>query len=153
MSDHGAFFTLTDDPDLPGWRRWRVTDDSRFHATFGAIHVRNTSDRVARVRMVPERHHSNSKHSLHGGVLLAFVDQALFVGARALGMLDAEAAVTLDLSAQFIGTTTIGRPIEAEVEVLRETGRLLFLRGLVVQGDATLASFTGTVRKPSVARA
>jgi acyl-coenzyme A thioesterase PaaI-like protein len=34
-------------------------------------------------------------------------------------------------------------------EVLRETGRLVFLRGLVVQEDETVASFTGTVRKPS----
>jgi hypothetical protein len=31
--------------------------------------------------------------------------------------------------------------------VLRETGRLIFLRGLVVQDEDLVASFTGTVRK------
>jgi hypothetical protein len=31
--------------------------------------------------------------------------------------------------------------------VLRETRRLIFMRGLVVQGDARLAAFSGTVRK------
>jgi hypothetical protein len=35
------------------------------------------------------------------------------------------------------------------VEVLRETGRLVFLRGLVVQDEDMVASFTATIRKPS----
>ena len=41
--------------------------------------------------------------------------------------------------------------MEARVELLRETGRLLFLRGLVVQGDADakVAAFSGTIRKPT----
>ena len=40
----------------------------------------------------------------------------------------------------------LGRML-ARVELLRETGRLLFLRGLVVQEAGTVASFSGTVRK------
>ena len=52
--------------------------------------------------------------------------------------------MTLDLSAQFIGGGMIGEPFEARVELLRETGRMLFLRGLIVQEDTpTIASFTG----------
>jgi hypothetical protein len=35
------------------------------------------------------------------------------------------------------------------VELLRETGRLAFLRGLIVQDDDIVASFEGTVRKAS----
>ena len=44
--------------------------------------------------------------------------------------------------------------MEARVELLRETGRLLFLRGLVVQGDdaEVMAEFSGTIRKPSAPR-
>ena len=42
-------------------------------------------------------------------------------------------------------------PIEAQVELLKETGRLLFLRGLVVQGEARIAAFSATIRKPSKA--
>ena len=45
-----------------------------------------------------------------------------------------------------------GVRLDAVVEIVRETGRLIFLRGLVLQGadDSHLvASFTGTVRKPS----
>jgi hypothetical protein len=32
---------------------------------------------------------------------------------------------------------------------LKETGRLLFMRGIVTQGDERVAAFSGTIRKPS----
>jgi acyl-coenzyme A thioesterase PaaI-like protein len=79
--------------------------------------------------------------------MLGFIDVALFGGARALGVLGSQRVVTLDLSTQFIGATRLGVPLEARVELLRETGHLIFLRGLVVQEEAIVASFTGTVRK------
>jgi hypothetical protein len=59
-------------------------------------------------------------------------------------------ASTLDMSIQFITGGAIGVPTEAHVELLRETGRLLFLRGVVVQDEVMVASFLGTIRKPSV---
>ena len=51
-----------------------------------------------------------------------------------------------------IGAGRPGVPLEALVEVMRETRRLVFLRGTVVQGDGDehlVASFSGIVRKPS----
>ena len=68
---------------------------------------------------------------------------------RSFGLITAGTAVTLDLCTQFIGAGRIDEPLDAVVELLRETGRLLFLRGLIVQGDETIASFTATIRKPS----
>ena len=61
-------------------------------------------------------------------------------------------SVTLELSSQFIGAGKPGVPLDAVVEVLRETKRLVFLRGTVVQGkddEHLIASFSGIVRKPS----
>jgi uncharacterized protein (TIGR00369 family) len=105
---------------------------------------------IARVRMTPERRHSNLRDNVHGGALLAFMDVSLFAAGRAFGCLSAGGAVTLDLSAQFIGGGVIGEPLEAHIELLRETSRMLFLRGLIVQeGLPTIASFTGTLRKSS----
>lgn len=142
-----SLFTYDDDPALPGWKRWQLRDDTRFNAFLGPLHVR-IEEGAARVRMVPERQHSNLREHLHGGVLLGFMDVALFAAARGLGVVSAGGAVTLDLSAQFIGGGRIGEPIEARIELLRETGRLLFLRGLILQEDASvIASFTGTLRK------
>lgn len=148
MSDAPApVFVYEDDPDLPGWKRWQFRDATRFNSVFDPLHVR-VEDGVARVRMVTARGHSNMRDHVHGGALLGFMDIALFAAARGFGVLQAGGAVTLDLSAQFIGGSAIGEPLEARIELLRETGRMLFLRGLVVQdGWPTIASFTGTLRK------
>jgi acyl-coenzyme A thioesterase PaaI-like protein len=140
-------------PGEPGWRSWDAVDRTRFNALLGSIAYRVEGEgpaRRARVRMHPERRHSNLRESVHGGAILAFIDVALFAGARAFGLLEAGTAVTLGLDTQFIGGGTIGEPLDAEVELLRETGRLLFLRGLVVQGETKVAAFSGTVRKPTL---
>ena len=140
-------FSFDDDPDLPGWKRWQFRDPTRYNAFIEPLQVRIDAD-LARVRMVPRREHSNMRDAVHGGALLGFMDVALFAAARAFGVLSAGGAVTLDLSAQFIGAGTIGEPLEAHIELLRETKRMIFLRGLIVQeGLPTIASFTGTLRK------
>ncbi len=69
---------------------------------------------------------------------------------RMFGLIEAGTAVTLDLSTQFLGAGAVDIPLDAEVELLRETKRLLFLRGLVVQGNNRIAAFAGTIRKPTV---
>ncbi len=143
-------FVYEDDPDAPGWKRWWLPAPNRFNAFLGPISVK-VEDGIARVRMVPEERHSNLRGHVHGGALLGFIDVALFAAGRGFGVLGAGTAATLDLSVQFIAGGDLARPLEARVELLRETGRLLFLRGLVVQDDETVASFSGTVRKPSLA--
>jgi acyl-coenzyme A thioesterase PaaI-like protein len=148
LADPEPHFTYVDDPDHPGWKRWELRDPTRFNAFLGPILTRIEQGK-ALVRMVPGREHSNLRDSTHGGALLGFMDVALFAAARSFGVLSAGGAVTLDLSAQFIGTSRIGEPILAEVELLRETGRMLFMRGLVRQEETVLASFSGTVRKSS----
>jgi uncharacterized protein (TIGR00369 family) len=143
-------FHYAEHPDHPGWMEWTLRDENRFNAFLGPILVRAEDD-VARVRMVPDRQHSNLRDQVHGGALLGFIDCALFAGARGLGVLQAGGAVTLDLSTQFIAGGSLGEPLEARVELLRETGRLLFLRGLVVQDTSPIiASFTATLRKSSM---
>ncbi|MGI4731446.1 MAG: PaaI family thioesterase [Janthinobacterium lividum] len=139
-------FLFEDDPAAPGWKRWQFRESGRYNAFLEPIHVR-IEDGIARVRMTPGREHANMREAVHGGALLGFMDVALFAATRGLGVLTG-GAVTLDLSAQFIGAGRIGEALEARVELLRETGRLLFLRGLVVQErEPVVASFTGTVRK------
>lgn len=141
-------FIYREAPDHPGWMTWELRDPTRFNAQFGPFLLRVEGD-LARVRMTPEHRHSNLSNAVHGGVLMSFADMALFAAARGFGLIEAGAAVTLDLSTHFIGRGEIGRPIEAQVELLRETGRLLFLRGLIVQEAERIMSFAGTIRKPS----
>jgi uncharacterized protein (TIGR00369 family) len=140
------FFTFEDDPANPGWKIWRATDPTRFNTLLGELSVRVDGE-VARVRMTPEHRHSNLRDQVHGGALLGFIDIAMFAACRGFGVLTAGAAVTLDLSTQFIGGAAIDSPIEAQVELLRETGRMLFVRGIVVQGAEKAVAFSGTLRK------
>lgn len=151
MTDLTPFFTYADDPANPGWKLWAATDPTRFNSLLGQLSVR-IDDGIARVRMTPEQRHSNLRDHVHGGALLGFIDMAMFAACRGFGVLTAGAAVTLDLSTQFIGGGAIGRPIEAQVELLRETGRMLFVRGIVVQpgqdgAEERIAAFSGTLRK------
>ena len=143
-------FDSSPDPDNPGWLNWQMTDASRYNGTvLGKMIVRSEGDHKARLRMFPEHRHSNLRNAVHGGVTLGFIDVAMFGASRMFGLIEAGAAVTLDLSVQFIGAGAIGEPLEAEVELLRETGRLLFMRGIVSQGDERVAAFSGTIRKPT----
>ena len=145
MSDEAAF-DFGEDPDHPGWYGWNLRDTTRYNAFLGPIMVQRT-DHIVRVRMMPERRHSNLRDAVHGATTLGFVDVALFAASRMFGFVEADSAVTLDLSTQFIGAGRIGGPLDAEVELLRETRRLVFMRGLVVQGDDRIAAFSGTIRK------
>ena len=127
-----------------------MTDATRYNGTvLGKMIIRSEGANNARLRMFPEHRHSNLRDSVHGGVTLGFIDVAMFGTSRILGLIEAGTAVTLDLSVQFIGAGVIGAPLEAEVELLEETGRLLFMRGIVSQGESRVAAFSGTIRKPT----
>ena len=140
-----------------GWTSWNLKDASRFNAFIEPLSVRAekpTGDGRprARVRMLPERRHSNLGDNVHGAVTLALVDVALFAASHQFGSIDAGHSVTLDLSTQFVGAGRVGEPMDAVVELVRETGRLIFLRGLVVQGEGDahiVLTFAGTIRKVS----
>ena len=141
-------------PDHPGWYRWELNDPSRFNSqVMGHMLVREEARAggmpMMRLRMFPERRHSNLLDAVHGGVTLALIDISLFSALRLILGADAGGSVTLDLSTQFIGAGKVDQPLDAVTEVLRETRRLVFLRGTIEQGDHLVAAFNGTVRKPS----
>ena len=134
------------DPDHPGWWTWDVAEDHRFNGTIGKLLVRPESPGRATCRMFPEERHSNLGNMVHGGAILTFVDMAFFAGGRLAGA-QVMRAVTLDCSVRFLSPGKIGVPLDAEVELLRETKRLAFFAGRVVQGEELVASFSGALRK------
>ncbi len=134
------------DPENPGWYTWDLPDDGRFHNVIGRMIVQPAGEGKGRCRIFPDETQTNLGGMLHGGAILTFIDMALFAGGRVAGAKTAR-AVTLDCAAQFISPGRPGLPLDAEVELLRETGKLAFFRGLVVQEGETIAAFTGTLRK------
>jgi uncharacterized protein (TIGR00369 family) len=149
MTEVATFIQLPD-PENPGWFHWRISDERRFNAqVMGKMIVRLDDDGTARLRMFPEMKHSNLMGNLHGGTILSLIDIGMFAAMRMFGLIEAGTAVTLDMTTQFIGAGVIDMPLDCEVELLKETRRLLFLRGLVVQGDVRVAAWSGTIRKPT----
>ena len=140
--DHGP------DPDNPGWHRWDLKDETLFNgAVMGKLITRVDNDGKARLRMFPERRHMNLQGVIHGAVTLSLIDIALFVTMHRIGTGNAGPSVTLELSTQFVGGGDPERVMDAVTEIVRETGKLVFIRGLVVQDNDTVASFSGIVRK------
>ncbi len=145
-------FICEPDAENPGWLRWRIADPARFNeAVLGKQLVRAEGPDHCRMRILPQVPlHTNSAGNVHGAITLALIDVSLFAAMNVLRGTDAGRSVTLDLTSQFIGSGDAARPLDSVVELLRETQRLAFLRGLVVQDDDIVASFSATVRKPSV---
>ena len=145
-------FTIEPSPDHPGWLAFVAPTVGGFNQrVLGPIRVRREDDGKARVQITPAAHHANVMDGVHGGALLGFIDMSLFAGLLVLTGRDPSQGVTLDLTNQFLAAARLDRPIDAVVEILRETGRLVFLRGMVEQDGAAVTAFQATVRKVNTA--
>lgn len=135
-----------------GWFTWNMVDRTRFNtAVLGEMRVRREGN-LCRLRMFPERRHTNLTDNVHGGVTLALIDISLFSAMHINGSGEAGPSVTVELSTQFVGGGDPAKPLDAVTEIVRETGKMLFLRGQCVQAGADgaeeiIASFSGIIRK------
>ena len=84
---------------------------------------------------------------VHGGFLAALADQLLFIGPAVLGVEGAPGGSTVELSMQFFAPVRLDAEIEVTTEMLRNTRRLVSVRGLFEQAGQGCASFAGTLRK------
>ena len=135
------------DPENPGWHHWNLKDDTLFNsAVMGKLITRKEGDKC-RLRMFPERKHENLQGIIHGAVTLGLIDISMFTTMHVVGSGNAGPSVTLELSTQFIGGADPARPLDAVTEIMRETGKLVFVRGEVVQEDNCVAAYSGIVRK------
>jgi uncharacterized protein (TIGR00369 family) len=137
---------LRDCPDHPGWHEWRVPGAFN-REVIGTLLVREEADGLARTRIFPAAHMGNVHGAFHGGIISALADATLFAGPGVLTAQDLGASVTVELSLQFIGAGSMDEPLDGLVSILRETRRMLFCQGRIVQGDTAVAGFSGIVRK------
>lgn len=144
-----SVFDHQPDPENPGWHCWNLSDQTRFNGMLGHLIARPEGERSARLRLMPERRHTNLHDNVHGGAILGLIDIALFAAARTVLGPGLDGAVTLDLTNQFVGAGKPDKALDAVTEVVKETGRFVFLRGIVEQAGEPISSFTGTLRKTS----
>ena len=137
---------VRDGPDADGFYGWTFPGEG-FNAYLGRMLSHAEGEATARIRIPTGPSRSNVQGMVHGGFLLGFLDQAIFVGPVSMGRLPFAGAVTLGVSTQFIGGGKLDQPLDCIVEIVRETGRLMFLRGHMEQGDHLVLTFQATLSK------
>jgi uncharacterized protein (TIGR00369 family) len=136
---------MTEGP-FAGWMQWRGSHLNRFSDLLGPHYWRVNDAGDVECAMPTEEKHMNGLGFLHGGFLMAFIDQVLFAIARPR-LSPTVGAVTLSCDTHFLGSGVPGKRLEGTGEILRETGKLLFIRGLLTQDGNSVCAFTGTLRK------
>jgi acyl-coenzyme A thioesterase PaaI-like protein len=88
-----------------------------------------------------DRHGNGHVGTVHGGVLMTFADIAL-----GMGVVDAAKTrdcVTLQLQMQFTAAAPLGSFLTCRPEMVRRTSQIVFMRGLIMAGERTIASADG----------
>ena len=134
------------DPDHPGWFSWGDFPRSSFAAATGRLLFLPAGPGRGEVRMFPTEAHMNMGGSIHGGAVMSFIDMALFAGGRCAGMSEGH-YVTLDLTTHFLARGEARVPLDARVELVRQTRGHAFLQGVCVQDGEPCYSFTGTLKR------
>lgn len=137
------------DPQNPGWLLRPQTNDDCFLDVYGEMRVRAESETVSRMRLTPRSGHRNILDTIHGGFLLAVIDHALFVGPTVQGRERAEGGNTIDVTTQFLSPVLPDREVDIVIETLRETYRMIFVRGTIEQAGTIAVAFSGTIKKAS----
>ena len=146
MEDVGLPAGATTDPDNDGWFSWGEFPRGSFAAATGRLLFKPNGPGRALTRMFPTEAHINMGGSLHGGAVMSFIDMSLFAGGLCAGMARGH-YVTLDLTTHFLARGMPGSPLEAEVELIRQTRSFAFMQGVVRQSGEPCYSFTGTLKR------
>ncbi len=123
-----------------------MDDGAPFHDLLG-ITLDEWRDGFARLALEVDTRHHNRSGVLHGGVLLALIDQAgAYSGLYCNVPGNVRRAVTVDLNTHFTGQVRTGR-IVAEGRVVTAGNSIFFTRTEVFGPDGTLVAFgSGTHR-------
>jgi acyl-coenzyme A thioesterase PaaI-like protein len=140
--------TISDGP-YAGWMSWEQRKDGRFaDAALGPFYFRESADN-GEVTCIIETglQHTNNADFLHGGFIMAYADMVYF--AIAWRRLTKGNAVTLTSNYEFTGAGVPRVPLQAVGQVIRETGKLIFVRALLSQNGEAVCMTSATLRKIS----
>jgi len=96
---------------------------------------------LTRFAFIAAEKHMNSAGSVHGGMLMSFVDVAMSRTSRLVS--GAPRCSTVALTSDFVGPGRLGDVIEARVRVTRRARSMVFLSTEVLAGDRVILIATG----------
>jgi len=91
-----------------------------------------------------QEHHCNAHNSVHGGVLMAFADYTLCIGAN---MGESESVATVSCNNEFVAPAYQGDLLEAECVVVRRGKSLVFTRCEVRVGGKSILNSSGVIKR------
>lgn len=138
---------MMDDADLDG-AQWEPLLGQAFFDALGPMLVRTLPNGEPRHAMRLEERHLNHYGIVHGGVIMSFLDHAL--GIHSGRSHDAPSQATMNLTVSFVDAARAGDLIEAEVETVRTTRSVMFVRGTARVGERVVATADGVwkLRRP-----
>lgn len=127
------------------WRSWDFGGSGLWPALWPSVNYRQTSASMIEARLDMPDVAGNRLGHVHGGFLASLGEHLLgvFMEARGAG----DKCVTVSLSFDYPAPLQRQLPLEARIELVRETGRMQFVRVELAQGAAIGLHGIGTVRK------
>ena len=91
-----------------------------------------------------QEHNCNAHNSVHGGVLMAFADYTLCIGAN---MGESESVATVSCNNEFVAPAYHGDLLEAECVVVRRGKSLVFTRCEIRVGHKPILNSSGVIKR------
>lgn len=92
-----------------------------------------------------EDRHTNVSKTVHGGMLMTFIDEIM--GITAWEAIDRQPCATISLTSEFISAPTVGDWIEGRAELIRSTRSLVFVHGTLTVRSTIVLSANGVWKR------
>ena len=146
---HPSRMALVTEGEWAGWSHFEPAD--RFEDHTGPFYCKPDGaapDAGVVCGFVPESKNCNAGGNVHGGAVMTFADYALFMIA---GGMDASVhGVTVTCNVEFVDGAEPGKLLTARGEVVRAGFSMVFVRGMITDGDRPVTMFSGTIKKVRV---
>lgn len=120
---------------------WTNIDDAEFLTMVGPLQRNHVGGGTGRFRFLAEPKHRNRNGVVQGGMLMTFADRSL--GMTAAQDRPGRRQATVQLDMHFVSAAPIGRHIEMDCKVVRETRNLVFVEGTLHSGGRVVATAKG----------
>lgn len=130
-----------------GFIRFDDLAGNAFMQAIGPLYMRVDANRGPTFGFRVEDRHCNAIGICHGGMIATFADIYLPTQLRFDPEVDDGYTPTISLTLDFLGMARVGTWVEGRGRLLRRTGRMIFVEGLVTADGEPVLRASGTFRR------
>jgi len=129
--------------DLKNFEKWYETEP--FEDFVGPFfYKKNENNYISAFEC--KDHHLNSMGSLHGGMIMSFIDYTMFV--VCLETIKQQTFVTVSCSTEFLNSSVNDEIIYGDGEITQETKSMIFVKGKIFNNqNKIISTFSGILKK------